>query len=122
MKKNLTSRLLWVALGYLGSGLIVALSLAPASLRPHSVFGGYFEHWIAYALVGAALGLGYRTIRLQLFALLALTAGAATLEVLQTFIPGRSPEVAGFVASSLGAWFGLAVGVFAPALLRAAMK
>ena len=73
---------------------------------------------IAYALVGAAFGLGYRSARGRLAAGLALTAGAAILEGLQNFVPGRSPEVIGFVASSLGAWFGLALAFAAGAVLR----
>ena len=122
MKKLLTSRPPWIALGYLGITLIATLSLLPASFRPHSGLGGQYEHFIAYALVGGALGLGYRTIRLQLISLLVLIAVAAMLEVLQNLIPGRNPELFGFLASSLGACFGLALVTSARAFLRAIAK
>jgi VanZ family protein len=122
MTKPDTVRPLWLVAGYMGCLIIVTLSLVPASARPHSGLGGQYEHWLAYALVGFAFGMGYRTRGRQLFAGLALTAGAAILELLQNFVPGRDPETIGFVASSLGAWFGLALSLFAQALLRAKVK
>ena len=100
--------------------MIVMLSLAPAGSRPHSGYGGEYEHLLAYALVGAAFGMGYRTARWQLFSGLALSVAAAVLELLQTFVPGRTPEITGFLISSVGAWLGLAVSIGASAVLRAA--
>ena len=38
---------------------------------------------------------------------LILTAGAALLEGLQSFVPDRTPELADILASSAGAWIGL---------------
>ena len=100
-------RRLSIVAGYAGYLMIVVLSLLPAHTRPHTGVGGEYEHWIAYALVGGAFGAGYSAPRARLFAGLALTASAAILELLQTFIPGRTPELAGFLASSLGTWFGI---------------
>jgi VanZ family protein len=96
-----------IVAGYAGYVIIVALSLLPAQTRPHTGVGGEYEHWVAYALVGGALAAGYSTTRAWLFAGLALTGTAAILELLQNFIPGRTPELVGFLASSLGAWFGI---------------
>lgn len=93
--------------GYIGYAMIVVLSLLPAQTRPHTGVGGEYEHWIAYAVVGGAFAVGYFATRARLFAGFALMATAATLELLQNFIPGRTPELAGFLASSLGAWFGI---------------
>jgi VanZ family protein len=93
--------------GYVGYVIIVVLSLLPAQTRPHTGVGGEYEHWIAYALVGGTFATGYLTTRARLFAGLALTGSAAILELLQNFIPGRTPEFTGFLASSLGAWFGI---------------
>ena len=100
-------RRLSIGAGYAGYAMIVVLSLLPAQIRPHTGFGGEYEHWIAYALVGGAFAAGYLATRARIFAGLALTASSAILELLQNFIPGRTPELAGFLVSSLGAWFGI---------------
>jgi VanZ family protein len=102
-------RRLSLGAGYAGYAMIVVLSLLPAQTRPHSGIGGEYEHWLAYALVGGAFAAGYPATRARLFAGLALTASAAILELLQTSIPGRMPEFTGFLASSLGAWFGILI-------------
>ena len=104
--------------GYIGYVMIVVLSVLPAETRPHTGAGGEYEHWMAYALVGAAFAVGYSATRAWLFAGLALTASAAILELLQNLIPGRTPELAGFLASSLGAWFGIFLVALAAFLLR----
>ena len=101
-----------IVAGFAGYLMIVVLSLLPAQTRPHTGIGGEYEHWIAYALVGGAFAMGYFAKRARLFAGLALTVSAAILELLQNFIPGRTPESAGFLASSFGAW----VGIFVVAL------
>jgi VanZ family protein len=103
-----------------GFAMIVILSLVPAVARPHSGYGGGYEHLLAYALVGFAFGMGYRTARRQIAAGLALAVAAGVLELLQNFVPGRNAEVAGFVVSSLGAWLGLAAAFAAAAALRPA--
>ena len=100
-------RRLSIGAGYVGYVMIVILSLLPAQTRPHTGLGGENEHWIAYAVVGGAFALGYFATRARLLAGFALTATAAILELLQTQIPGRTPELAGFLAGSLGACFGI---------------
>jgi len=100
-------RPLCIGAGYAGYVMIVVLSLLPAQTRPHTGVGGEYEHWIAYAMVGGAFAAGYLATRTRFLAGLALTASSAILELLQSFIPGRTPELTGFLASSLGAWFGI---------------
>jgi VanZ family protein len=117
--KSELTRPLWLAMGYIGFSMIVVLSLAPAASRPHSGYGGLYEHLLAYALVGAAFGMGYRTTRLQFLSGLALSSAAAVLELLQMFVPGRNPEMTGFLVSVLGVWLGLALSIGASAVLRA---
>ena len=100
-------RRLTIVAGYIGYAMIVVLSLLPAQTRPHTGVGGEYEHWTVYALVGGAFAAGYFATRARLIAGSALTASAAILELLQNLIPGRTPELAGFLAGSLGAWFGI---------------
>lgn len=113
---------LCILAGYVGTVIIVVLSLVPPSLRPHTGVGGKIEHWIAYALVGLAFGLGQQTARLRLRTGIALSAAAALLELLQNFIPGRNPEVVGFLSSSMGTWMGLGLASIALVSLRAITK
>lgn len=118
MTRTDLARSLWLAAGYVGLAMIVMLSLAPAAARPHSGYGGEYEHLLAYALVGFAFGMGCRTTKWQLVSGLALSSASAILELLQTFVPGRTPEITGFATSSLGAWLGLALAVGVSAIPR----
>lgn len=115
-------RRLCIVAGSAGYVMIVVLSLLPAQTRPHTGVGGEYEHWIAYALVGGAFAAGYLATRPRVFAGLALTASSAILELLQNFIPGRTPELTGFLASSLGAWFGIFLVSVTAFLLCGRMK
>jgi VanZ family protein len=108
--------------GCVGCLLIVVLSLLPAQIRPHTGVGGEYEHWIAYALVGGVFAAGDSAMRERLFAGLVLTASAAILELLQNLNPGRTPELAGFLASSLGAWSGIFLVTLAASLQRSRTK
>ena len=115
-------RRLTIVAGYIGYAMIVILSLLPAQTRPHTGVGGEFEHWLAYALVGGAFAAGYCVTRERLIAGTALTVSAAVLELLQNFIPGRTPELEGFLASSLGAWFGIFLVALTGAFVRSRAK
>jgi VanZ family protein len=115
-------RRLSVVAGYIGYAMIVVLSLLPAQTRPHTGIGGEYEHWVAYALVGGAFAAGYSATRARLLVGLALTASAALLELLQNVIPGRTPEFTGFLASSLGGWFGIFLVALMASFLRRRAK
>jgi VanZ family protein len=115
-------RRLTIVAGYIGYAMIVILSLLPAQTRPHTGVGGEFEHWLAYALVGGAFAAGYCATRERLIAGIALTVSAAVLELLQNFIPGRTPELVGFLASSLGAWFGIFLVALTGSFVRSRAK
>ena len=96
--------------GWLGVLIIAILSLVPGNLRPHTVLPGPLEHTLAYALTGAALACGYRRMDFRLLCLVGLSAGSVVLEILQVFIPGRSPSALDAVASSSGAALGMLLG------------
>ena len=42
---------------------------------------------------------------------LSLALGAAALEILQNFVPGRDPKFSDFAAGTAGAWIGIALVV-----------
>ena len=119
MKKFENARRLWLIAGYFGCALIAVLSLIPAPSVPRTGLGGSYDHWLAYVAVGFCFGTGFRSLRLQLMSGLAMTLGAMVLELLQNFIPGRTPDFSGFMGSSLGAWSGLAMAILAYAVLKA---
>ncbi|MDB5546093.1 MAG: hypothetical protein JWO64_3242 [Hyphomicrobiales bacterium] len=92
--------------------IVIALSLLPGSMRPHTGASGHFEHFIAYAGTGFLFApcSGQRE---RIGAALGLAALSGALELLQLRIPGRTGEFGGFFYSSLGAWLGLLAGAVA---------
>jgi VanZ family protein len=89
---------------YAGSTLVAALSLVPGSALPPTSIGDKVEHVIAYAvlgLLGAASSerSGTRTI-------LGLAVFGLAIEMLQTFSPGRSPDLIDLLADIAGASLG----------------
>jgi VanZ family protein len=102
------SNRLWRVAAWVGCLAIVIVSLVPGSLRPHiHGFPGSLEHFLAYGAVGAAYGLAYCSKSTRLVSAFALCAGSGLLEVLQSFVPDRTPELVDMLASSAGAWLGL---------------
>ena len=94
--------------GWLAVGLIGLLSLVPAHFRPHLLPNGQIEHLLAYALVGAFLALIYCDPKRAITISVALPVAAAALEFLQNWSPGRDPKLSDVIASSMGAWIGIA--------------
>jgi VanZ family protein len=88
--------------------LIVVLSLIPKEFEVRTNIAGNHEHAIAYAISGALLAVAYPAANRWLIAV-ALFVLSAAFEVLQNFIPGRSPEIAGAVFSGAGAVAGVVV-------------
>ena len=96
---------------------IAALSLIPGVLRPHTLLPGWGEHFIAYAGTGIFLALGYLDLRQRLVACVGLAAASGVFEILQNFIPGRSPNPFDALASVSGLILGLALGAALAAAL-----
>ncbi len=96
---------------------IAFLSLVPGAERPHTGLPGRAEHFIAYAGTGVFVALGYISWRYRRIAWLGLAAASCLFELLQNFVPGRSPSLFDALASSGGLTCGMAVG----ALLTAAL-
>lgn len=119
MKKFQEAKRLWLIAGYFGCGLIAVLSLVPAPSVPRTGMRSSFEHWLAYAAVGFCFGSGFSSLRLKLISGFTMALAGLIFELLQNFIPGRTPDIFGFVASSLGAWSGLVMAIAAQAFFKA---
>jgi VanZ family protein len=89
---------------------IVVLSVVPGDLRPHVLSDKHFEHLDAYVVSGVLFALGYRQLRFAILFGMLLTICAAALELVQLGIIGRTSSLSDFLASSAGAWIGLAAG------------
>ncbi len=96
---------------------IAVLSLLPGAERPHTGAPGRAEHFIAYGGTGLLLALGYLGGRQRLVAWIGLAAASGLFEILQNFIPGRSPSLFDALAGAGGLTLGMAVGVILTAAL-----
>jgi hypothetical protein len=98
---SLKVRYLFQITGILGWLAIIILSVVPANARPHSGAGGFYEHFVAYTLVAAALSAGFLGSHRRML-LLGLAASSGVFELVQIAIPGRTAELQGFVSGVLG--------------------
>jgi hypothetical protein len=96
---------------------IVVLSLVPGAERPHTGLPGRAEHFIAYAGTGVFVALGYVGRRQRVVAWIGLAAASGLFELLQNFVPGRSPSLFDALASTGGLTCGMAAGVLLIAAL-----
>jgi VanZ family protein len=94
---------------YGASALVATLSLLPSATLPPTAIGDKVEHVIAYAVLGllgaASSARGVRRV------ILGLAAFGLLIELLQTFSPGRSPELLDLVADVAGAGLGCAAAM-----------
>jgi hypothetical protein len=67
---------------------------------------------LAYAIAGALLAGNHRNARRTIAICLAFPLAAAAFELLQNWVPGRDPKVSDVIASSTGAWIGIAFAVW----------
>ena len=104
-----TSNYWWLAAAWLSYLAIVVLSLVPGEHRPHTVAPGYVEHFFAYLFVAIFFGLGLGSPKKGVLAATAMAAASGLFELLQMWVPGRSPEFIGFLSSSLGAFAGISL-------------
>jgi VanZ family protein len=88
---------------------LAVLSLVPGDERPHTGLAGQYEHVMAYALAGFVTRLAGHRIPSR-WQLVAFSLAAGAFEICQIWIPGRSPAVIDWLASSIGALIGIAIG------------
>jgi VanZ family protein len=85
---------------------IVATTLGPVSLRPHTHFSPDLDRFAAYAVLGVFFALSYPLRRFWLLAAF-LVAAAGALETAQLFVPGRDAHLSDFLFKAGGATIGL---------------
>ena len=98
-------------LALLGLCLIVIFSLVPGHVRPQTSVSGYVEHFIAYTVVAACFAIGRRSPLFQAGIVISAFAIAGLLEALQSFIPGRSSDVASTLVSGTGGFLGVCLTI-----------
>ena len=95
--------------GWLCVCVLVVLSWIPREWEARTGLPGLIEHAIAYCGTAAIFAFAYQDPRRwRLIAGFVVLAGV--LEVGQLWVPGRSAQVAGFAASSIGAIAGVLLG------------
>lgn len=96
---------LFQAAGVICLTVVVVLSVLPGADRPHVFGSGNVEHFIAYA--GTAFFASSLPVMRGWRIVVWLSAASLLFEGLQMFIPGRSPGLDNWLASSIGAGVGL---------------
>ena len=95
--------------GWLCIGVLVVLCWIPQEWEARTGLPGLIEHAIAYCGTAAIFAFAYQdSRRWRLIAGFVVLAGV--LEVGQLWVPGRTAQVAGFAASSIGAIAGVFLG------------
>ena len=98
------------AAGLCGVLGIIILSLVPGVDRPHTGLPGEVEHFIAYGLTASALALGFRPLAFRVVLAIGLSLLAGSMEIFQSWVPGRHPAITDAIVSSSGGLLGLAIG------------
>lgn len=99
-RRLLPAKLVWPVLI---AALVIAASHRPRLASPDVTNIDKITHFAVYGLIGTLLcrmGQGWRA---AIWAVVAASAFGATDEWHQSFVPGRSPELADWVADTLGA-------------------
>jgi VanZ family protein len=99
------------ALGWLAVLSIMVLSLVPGRARPHILPNSYEEHFAAYVVASALLAMAYPALRQRVWLGAMLCVGAASFEVAQLHIAGRTSSVVDLVASVAGVFAGVALSL-----------
>ena len=87
--------------------LLTVLSIVPPDLRPETPLPHYVEHFVAYAVMGAAFGYGDE--RRPTLLVLYLVIFCAVIEALQLLAPGRHARLSDFITDAIAVCAGVAV-------------
>ena len=94
------------AAAWLLAGIIVVLSLSPASVRPTTGAPHDLEHLLIFLATGMAFGFGYPD-RFRLPTIIAQPTFAAAIEVAQIWAPGRHARMSDFLVDAAASCLGL---------------
>jgi VanZ family protein len=97
------------AVAWLYAGVLVYVTLGPASVRPATLMPSYLEHLAAFGLSGLLFSIGYRT-RAVLVSLGGI-GFAALLEAPQIWVPGRHARWIDLAMDALGFCIGVGLGL-----------
>jgi VanZ family protein len=86
--------------------LIVVLSIIPGRMQIRTSAPKEFEHFVGYFIVASALAFGYRRLVFASAVGIFLIAVAGVLEQVQKLVPGRTPTLADWAASTMGVILG----------------
>jgi VanZ family protein len=107
---NIVRRPAKVAFG-IGVTLLIILSLAPGPELPNVQLSDKWGHFIAYAMVTLAFGIGWANWRQYVAGAFAIFALGVTLEGLQSFVPGRQPSFLDVAVNTIGVLVGICLAV-----------
>jgi VanZ family protein len=91
--------------------VIAILSVVPPDLRPETGVPHYFEHFLVYAVMGAAFAFGYERNPNLLAGF--LVAYCAIIEIVQLFVSGRHARLFDFATDAVATGIGLSVTLVA---------
>ena len=94
----------------------IFLSIGPQKFRPYTGIEHELEHFLAFALIGLAFGLGYPGRGLILAMLGIAMAGA--LETAQLWVPHRHAYFSDFLVNGSAACIGLAAAALLNWIIR----
>jgi VanZ family protein len=106
-----SARLILRVLFLLGAAFVTVMSLLPARDLPKVAVSDKLEHAGAYFVLAVLGGLGLRERRGLLFLFIVLCAMGGAIELLQSFSPGRTPDVFDALANATGAAVGTLVSL-----------
>lgn len=113
----MAARLAFIA----GVGLVMALSLAPASALPPLGLWDKFEHAAAYALLAATGCIGFASRRGRIAVVIGLAVYGGAIELVQPVVSAsRESSVADWVANLTGIGIGYALARLIESLIRRA--
>ena len=119
--------ILWLARSafVIGLGMVIVLSLTPASDPSPGDISDKIEHFLAYLALAAAGAAAFHGHRDRLILIVSLIVFGILMEFGQMFSPGRDPSLGDAIANTLGILCGVtmgSLGVLAMDALRPLLK